>query len=439
MKNPSDELSTHQKALAINLDQGIYGTVAEIGAGQEVARWFFRVGGAAGSVAKTMSAYDMKVSDEVYGKAGRYVSRERLQAMLKKEYRLLCERLIERRSADTRFFAFADTVAARNYTGTNHCHGWVGLRFQARPGGEHNDLILHVNMLDRTNIRQQEALGVLGVNLIYAAFTRSTFSPDCLAEFVEDLAPGRIEIDYVIAHGPDMAELTPLNIGATLVRERMAKGVLFAPDGTLAPPNEALYKRDIVIERGLFRHDQDVRPDLLSAGVDRLRAEDPDKSTEPLALLEFSVNNFRDPADVSAAEHLKRLQHMIDSGHWSLLTCLKESYSVTDYMRRYSEKPLRFVMGSSTLALLFDEKFYDQLPGGVMEAMGKLFSNNVRIYVYEMQDAAFADHIEATGINKGLVSIDFPGLITTQSLTFPSPLNLLYQFVVESGWIVDLH
>ena len=189
MATHTEELSTHQKALALNLDPDIYGTIAEIGAGQEVARWFFRVGGAAGSIAKTISTYDMKVSDQVYGKSRRYVSRERVISMLDKEYRLLCERLGEERQSHTRFYAFANTVTAQNYKGTHDCHGWIGLRYQTAPGSEPNDLILHVNMRDRTNIRQQEALGILGVNLIYSIFHSDRYDTRLLKQLFEDLTP----------------------------------------------------------------------------------------------------------------------------------------------------------------------------------------------------------------------------------------------------------
>ena len=154
-------LSTHQKALSINLNDKIYGTIAEIGAAQEVARWFFRVGAAAGSIAKTISAYDMQVSDQIYGEAGRYVSRERVTSMLNKEYELLLDRLDTLRGQDTRFFAFCDTIAARNFSGTNECQGWVGLKFQSKVGGEPNTIIAHINMLDDSSVAQQEAVGIL--------------------------------------------------------------------------------------------------------------------------------------------------------------------------------------------------------------------------------------------------------------------------------------
>ena len=184
-------LSTHQKALSINLDDKVYGTLAEIGAAQEVARWLFRVGGAAGSIAKTMSAYDMTVSDQIYGKSGRYVSRERLEAMLDREYDLLIQRLGEERP-DTRFFAFANTVVARSFTGCNECHGWIGIRFQNEPGGAANTIVLHVNLLDDTNLAQQEALGIIGVNLLHSVFMDPNGPLQGLDKLSDNLLEGQL-------------------------------------------------------------------------------------------------------------------------------------------------------------------------------------------------------------------------------------------------------
>jgi hypothetical protein len=438
MPTKSEDPSTHQKALAINLDPDIYGTVAEIGAGQEVARWFFRVGGAAGSIAKTISTYDMKVSDQVYGKSDRYVSRERVLSMLNKEYRLLCERLGEERQSHTRFFVFADTVAAQSYRGTRECHGWIGIRYQAVPGGEPNDLILHVNMRDRTNVRQQEALGILGVNLIHSVFYAGEYGTGLLTEMFDDLSRGRLEVDLVEATGEAFADLSPLEIGLTLVRNDLAEAVLFNPEGQIAAPTEVIRKREVIIERGLFRHSSEVNPEILGAAGEQLRGESPDDAQEPLTLMELSVNNMREDANVEDAEYLRRLQGMTTSGQWTLLTRLKQSYSLTDYLRRYSQKPLRFSMGTSALALLFSEAYYDNLPGGLLEATGKLFANNVRIYVHAMSADEFTDHLKATSLNMDFVRLTGDGPITTKDIEFSLPLGLLYQYVLEAGWIVDL-
>jgi len=436
MNSNDDEFSTHQKALAINLDPGIYGTVAEIGAGQEVARWFFQVGGAAGSIAKTMSAYDMQVSDQIYGKSGRYVSRERVEAMLEKEYRLLCERLGDALESHTRFFAFADTVAARNFTGTNDCHGWIGLRFQTVPGGEPNDIILHVNMLDRTNLRQQEALGILGINLIYAAFHTDEFTPDFLQELQADLSSSRLEIDFVHAAGPGVEHLDPLEMGMTLVHGDLAQAVLFGPDGGLEAPNESIRKRQVIIERGLYQNQTEIEPEVLASACRQLEREFPDSDHEPLTLMELSVNNLREGTNIDRDEYLRRLRAIATPGHWVLLTRLRHSYNLTNYLRRYSQQPLRFAMGTSTLAMLFVGEYYSQLPGGLLEATGKLFADNVKIYAHTMTREAFRAHMAAADFDPEFVAVSGDGDVSIDNIELRAPLGLLFRYVTEAGWIV---
>src|SRR5579862_1320951 len=190
-----DHLDTHQKALRTNLDQTTYGTFAEIGAGQEVARWYFKVGGAAGTIAKTISAYDMTVSDAIYGHADRYVSRQRCDAMLEYEYRRLIERLNDKRGDTTRFFAFADTVAARGYKRVDECHGWMGLRFQAAVHAEPSQVLIHVRMLDTENLQQQEAIGIIGVNLVYGALFLHGDPTNFLGSLMDNLTRDRVEVD----------------------------------------------------------------------------------------------------------------------------------------------------------------------------------------------------------------------------------------------------
>jgi len=437
MNPDTDDFSTHQKALAINLDPGIYGTVAEIGAGQEVARWFFRVGGAAGSIAKTISAYDMHVSDQVYGKAGRYVSRQRVEAMLEKEFRLLGERLGDALESSTRFFAFADTVAARNYTGTNDCHGWIGLRFQTVAGGEPNDIILHVNMLDRTNLRQQEALGILGINLIYAAFHTAEFTPECLRELQAELNSSRLEIDFVHVEGPAIEHLDPLEIGMTLVAEDLAQAVMFGPDGQLEPPNETIHKRPVIVERGLYQHHTEINPEVLASALRQLQREYPEPAREPLALMELSVDNLREGAAIDPDEYMRRLRAITAPGQWVLLTRLQHSYNLTDYLRRYSKEPLRFAMGTSTLAMLFAGEYYAQLPGGLLEATGKLFADNVKIYAHSMTTEAFGQHIAAANFDREFVNLTGDDGVSIDTIELKAPLGLLFRYVKEAGWIVN--
>src|SRR6202522_135430 len=246
-------LSTHEKALKINLDPMRYGTFAEIGAGQEVARWFFRVGAAAGSISKSISAYDMAVSDAIYGRCKRYVSRERLQGMLDYEHGLNLERLQSARRDSTAFFAFANTVSARNYRGTNECHGWMGVKYQAHPRDDNRQIILHVRMLDPENDLQADTLGIVGVNLLYGAFFLHHKPEELLESLLDNLSTKRIEIDMIEFSGIEYRYVDNRVMGLKLVQLGLSGAAMFGPSGEVLQPSEVLRKRPILVERGSFR------------------------------------------------------------------------------------------------------------------------------------------------------------------------------------------
>jgi hypothetical protein len=428
------QAAVQQKALAINLDASIYGTVAEISAGQEVAAWLFRVGGAAGTVAKTISAYDMKVSDEIYGKAARYVSRERVVAMIGHEFELLQQRLADR-SGDTRFFAFANTVAARNYAGTNECHGWLGLRFQASPGGAANDILLHVNLRDQTNERQQRALGILGINLIHAAAYALPDLASFLSALHADLSLDRIEIDLLHLAGPDVPGAPDCEIGLQLVRRGLALAICLDEAGAMRAPTEAIRKRPVAIERGLFREAEHIHPEMLRTGIERMTTGMPAGQRAPIGLMELSVNNVVEPADVPDADYLRRLRCLLQFGFPILLTRLRESYSVTEYLRRYSQEDLHFNLGVSTLALNFAAGYYTALPGGVLEALGRLFADNVKACVHPMPGDAFRGHLAGAGVDVSYVQAPTDATVTVDNLELAPPYGLLFRYLLEAGWI----
>ena len=266
------ESDTHQKALRINLDPRWYGTVAEIGAGQEVVRWFFRVGGAAGTIAKWISAYDMAVSDAVYGKVERYVSAGRLQAMLDHEFQLNVDRLDEERGDENCFFAFADTVVARSFRGGNECHGWMGVKFQAQPHDEPSQIVMHVRMLDVEAFAQQEALGIVGVNLLYGAFFQH-HEPDKLIESLLDrLTTGRIEIDMIEFRGIEFRKVDNRLMALKLVQLGLSGVAMFGPDREVLQPSEALHKKAVLVERGSFRPPTHVNLDMLETAKARFGA-----------------------------------------------------------------------------------------------------------------------------------------------------------------------
>jgi len=433
------QLSTHQKALSINLDDKVYGTLAEIGAAQEVARWLFRVGGAAGSIAKTMSAYDMKISDQIYGKAGRYVSRERVEAMLDKEYNLLIQRLGDDRQ-DTRFFAFANTVTARSYEGSNECHGWLGLRFQDVPGSEPSTIILHVNMLDETNLQQQEALGILGVNLLYSAFMDKVGPLQGLDNLSENLNDGQLEIDVADLWGPAFAGTDPARTGLAMIRSGLAQVVLFGRDGKQAPPTEVFRKRPVIIKRTSTRYTTVIDSVTFEKANKLLNSEASAEEKKTLNVTEFSVNSVHASQGSSNDENLNHLRELIAQDEWVMLTRLRQSYRITDYLRRYSNQPLRFVMGVSTFTMLLSEKFYVDSTGGILEATGKLYADAVRIYVQPMSPADFRQHLDSVGLEPDWVSFDETdnGLVSIEKLRFNGPTRLLHRYLLEAGWVEEL-
>jgi hypothetical protein len=273
----TEKLDTHHKALTLNLDASAFGSFAEIGAGQEVSHWFFVVGGASATVAKTISAYDKEVSDDLYGSGSRYVSRQRLEAMLDKEWAQLLAQLNKTRGMETRFFSFVDTVSARNFGGTNDPHGWIGLRFQLQPNGPPNDVLLHINMLDPSNVLQQEAIGILGVNLIYTAFYELQTKESFLTGLAQDVVNERIEIDYVDLRGPAFEGWDRRTLLAHLVRAGFAEATFFPSKGPTVPPTEAVYKKAVVLAPGNFGHvdsaHSKVHMRLLASAIQELRKE----------------------------------------------------------------------------------------------------------------------------------------------------------------------
>ena len=436
---PIEIPSTHQKALSINLNDKIYGTIAEIGAAQEVARWFFRVGAAAGSVAKTMSAYDMQVSDDIYGRAGRYVSRERLNSMLNKEYELLIDRLAENRGQDTRFFAFCNTVAARNFAGTNECQGWVGLRYQSEVGGDPNTIILHINMLDDTNVAQQEAVGVLGVNLMYAAFFGQGDPEKVLPSLTDNVGGGRLEADLVDVAGPAFAGIDSVSTGYAIVHSGLAEAVLFDRNGIQQPPTEIIRKRPAIIKRTSLRYSSTIGSTDFNSCIHKVSTELPELEKSPLCITEFSISSVHAGGDGGTDRVLALIRELVSQHDWVMLTRLRQSFKLSSYIRRYSQQPLRFVMGISTFVMLLSDKFYVDSGSGLLEATGKLYSNGVKIYVQPMSAVDFRAHLSAVDLNSDWFDLpDDAGTVSVHDLTFHGSLQRLFQYLIESGCVDEL-
>ena len=413
-------LSTHQKALKINLDPLRYGTFAEIGAGQEVARWFFKAGGAAGTISKTISAYDMHVSDVIYGRTGRYVSRERLRCMLDYEHRLNLERLSPQRGDKTAFFTFADTVAARNFQGTNECHGWMGVKLQAYPRDQDNQIIIHVRMLDQETTLQQEALGIVGVNLLYAAFFLHHTPEQMIESLLDNLSTDSIEIDMIEFSGIAFRCVDNRVMSLKLVQLGLSGAAMFGPTGEVLQPSEVLRKRPILVERGSFRPVTKVNIDMMRSSRERFAAEPGVDGSQIVELMEITMSNLLAAGDIDLHDFLARADLLATAGKTVLISDYSEYYRLAAYLTRYTQQPIAVTMGVSSLYDLFKEEYYSGLEGGILEAFGKLFTKNLRIYVYPLLNQAM--NVLSTG--------------STDEI--PAGMRALYQHLMERGKIKPL-
>ena len=376
---------TLQKALKVNLDPRWYGTIAEIGAGQEVARWFFRAGGAAGTVAKSISAYDMAVSDAVYGKSGRYVSMARLQAMLDLEFQLNLERLDNERGDSNAFFAFADTVTARGYRGGSECHGWMGVKFQAHPRDDPSQIIVHVRMLDAEAALQQEALGVVGVNLLHGAFFLH-HEPETMVESLLDrLTTGRIEIDMIELKGIEFRSVDNRLMALKLVQVGLSGAAMFGPDREVLQPSEVLRKKAILVERGSFRPPTVVNIDMLESALAKFEADPEVASRDVLMLTELTMANLlAGGGDVDRRDFLARADLLAACGMTVLISDYVEYHRLAAYLAWRTDGRIGMVMGVPSLMDLFNESNHANLPGGILESFGRLFKNDLKLFVYPM-------------------------------------------------------
>jgi hypothetical protein len=435
-----EKLNTHQKALRINLDPTSYGSFAEIGAGQEVVRWFLVVGGASGTVAKSISAYDKEVSDDLYGSGARYVSGERLQTMLDSEWAQLIHQLNKSRGSNARFFSFVDTISARNYAGTNEPHGWIGLRFQLQPGGQPNDIILHINLRDPSNPLEQEAIGILGVNLIYAVFYQLETKESFFENIAQDVEK-RIEIDYAEVRGAAFEGWDQREILAQLVSAGLAEAVYFPCSGPAVPPMEILHKKATVLAPGSFEHvDSDhaaIHSQLLASGIQQLRRELAEKDPAPIGFFCFSAMPLREadpPPGIS--DLLKRIDALHAHCGDVLLFRERELYGMTALVNRYTKEPIRFVVGLSLLIRVWEDR-YNNLPGSFLEALSRLLPQNVRIYAYPMHSTDLQQAVQSISATQWQWT-DTNGWVSARQLHPPPPLDHLYDYVLASNFLVPL-
>ena len=375
------KLTTQEKALQINLSRAIYGSFAEVGGGQETAANFFKVGGASGTIAKTMSAYDMKFSDAIYGACDRYVSENRLISMIEHEYQLLPERL-PHRIDETRFFAFADTVEILNFERTNQGQGWMGIRFQLTPKGPFNDCILHVKMHDNDPLQQQVALGILGVNLIHSCMFL-TNTEEIMLSLLDGLSTRRAEIDMFRMDGEDFRHVDNRLMALKLVKNGLTKAAMFGPDGRVMQPSEYLYKKNVIVLRGRFRPVTHVNVDMLLTSRRHFRHEaDVDKS-RIVMLTELTLNDLSPDGNIDEKDFLYRADIICSLGQNVLVSNYFEYYRLVDYLSKITKgRKTGLVMGIFALQKVFDEKTYENLRGGILECFASLFGSNIKLYIY---------------------------------------------------------
>lgn len=413
-------LDTYHKAQAFNMDKAPYGTIAEIGAGQETARWFFKVGGAAATIAKAMSAYDMKFSDSIYGSCKRYVSRERLQAMLDKEYELVVERLDELRGDECTFYAFANTVSTYSYTQQRAGHGWLGIRFQTHPHAAASQIDLHVVLKGKSNTQDQKTLGILGVNLIYGAHYYHTDALKLLCSLMDGLSAESLEIDMIDFEGPAFASVDNRLMALYLVRYGLTQAAMFHANGKLLQPADALYKKAVLVERGNYRPPTLLTMNILDKAREAFVQELDVDANEVMVLSEMTLENLRGgeaDVDIDIEDFLQRVEILCALGKNVMISNFGEYYKLAQYLFSRTNRPVAIAMGLQHLLNIFDEKYYSDLEGGILEAFGLLFRNDMRLYVCPKREKN----------NDALVTVD--------NLKVDNHLRHLYRHLFENGYL----
>ena len=416
-------LSPTQKALNINLHKNIYGTFSEIGAGQEVVRHFFRAGGASGTIAKAMSAYDMDVSDAIYGREedGRYVCESRLQKMINREYLLLEERLNRETYRNQYFFSFANTITTTKYNEElKPGHGWMGVRFQLNEKARPNDVIIHIRLHENEARLQQETVGILGVNLMYACFYHNTNPEKFIQSLYDNLSRKQVEIDMVQMNGKTFQNIDNRLLSLLLVKHGMTEAVIFGPDGKNMQPSDALYKKNILALRGSFRPVTKVNIDMIKNGLNEFVKENKVKEENLQVLFEITLNNLKEEGDINEKDFLDRVNILCSIGQTVMISNYQRYYKLLDYFGRFTKERIGIILGLTNLKEIFEAKFYRHLNGGILEGVGKMFNRDIKVYVYPSKP------------NKTST------LKTSQNINIQPRIKPLYDFFVFNKRIIDL-
>ncbi|RLD42525.1 MAG: TonB-dependent receptor [Bacteroidetes bacterium] len=412
---------TNRKALKLNLDTNFYGSFAEIGGGQEVARNFFTAGGASGTIAKTISAYDKSFSDSLYNKnkSGRYVSEGRLLKMLDREYTEVTKLLASKRK-HTSFFAFANTVEVLNFSKTNYSHGWMGVKFQLHAGQEANLVILHAKLLENDGLLQQRTLGVLGVNLLYACKNYHQHPNIFLQSLIDNLNTDQLRITMIRMSGPDLDYVDNRLLGVQLVKNGMTRAIMFDNKGNVQQPSEMLYKKNVLAFRGSFRPITYISKDILNTSLQLFQKDEDYTVGNTLSFCEITLNNLLNEGEIDDRDFLERVDMLNQIGQNVMVSEIREYYKLVDFFSQFQVKKLRIVMGVPALESVLDEKYYKQLKGGILEALGKLFPQNLKLYIYPT-------------LKKGSEE-----LTTSKNIKVENSIRFLYQYLQENHFILDI-
>lgn len=414
--------SLKSKALRINLNRNIYGTFAEIGAGQETVRHFFRAGGASGTIAKAMSAYDKDFSDAVYGVQddGRYVTEARLRRMLQHESNLIEERIARDKHPEKMFFTYANTVATIDFAKKYKGHGWVGIKFQAAPLEEYSEIILHVRFKETDARLQQITLGTLGVNLIYGAFYKHDQPKKLLKYLYDHIDKDKIEIDMINFDGPRFKQVDNRLMSLQLLRNDMTEAVMFGPDGKNILSARILYKKNVLALRGSFRPVTKVNMDMYETAKAMFIKSGKVKEDKLETIFEITLSNLKAQGEIDEEDFMHRAELLCSLGQTVMISNFKEYYRLVEYFNNYTKERIGLVMGVNNLVDIFDTKYYTHLSGGILEAFGKLFFKDLRVYLYPMIDAETGE------------------LITSDNIKVHPRMKELYKFFKYNGRVIDI-
>ncbi|MBN9283672.1 MULTISPECIES: TonB-dependent receptor [Flavobacterium] len=410
-----------EKALRINLNKNIYGTFAEIGAGQETVRHFFRAGGSSGTIAKAMSAYDKDFSDAIYGVEddGRYVTESRLKKMLSHEIRLVEERLKRDKHPSKMFFSYANTVATIDFAKQYKGHGWVGIKYQLDPEEDYNEIILHIRFKETDPRLQQETLGILGVNLIYGAYYKHNDPKKLLRYLYDHLDKDQLEIDTINFSGPRFKDVDNRLMSLQLVKNGMTDAVMFGPDGNNILPASILYRKNILALRGSFRPVTKVNMDMYQKSYEMFLEEKKVDKENAMVIFEITLSNLLSEGEIDERDFMDRAELLCSLGQTVMISNFQEYYKVVEYFSEYSKARMGLAMGVSNLIDIFDEKYYRHLSGGILEAFGKLFYRDLKVFLYPMED-------------------EDGNIVTSQNLKVHPRMKELYKFFAYNGKVVDI-